>query len=131
MSLFFQANFEQNGSPPEVKIIDSQSKEDGQFQRDIARAIIKSFGWSFFFASLLKLAHDIFIFVSPILLKRIIRYAKKDSQEELWKGIIYALSLFLTTTVQSVMLAKYFYEMYLIGKYCLFFLAAIHSLWQL
>ena len=84
---------------------------------DVARAIVKSFGWSFFLASLLKLVHDIFIFVSPILLKQIIRYAKKDSEEQVWKGIIYALALLLTTTVQSVMLAKYFYEMYLIGKY--------------
>ena len=99
-----------------MKIIDSQSKDDVQLKKDVARAIVKSFGWSFFFASLLKLVHDIFIFVSPILLQRIIRYAKVDSQEQTWKGIIYALGLLLTTSVQSVMLAKYFYQMYLIGE---------------
>ena len=114
---YLQAEFTTNGGPPEVKIIDSKTgkEEDGQLKKDVANAIVKSFGWSFFLASLLKLVHDIFIFVSPLLLKRIIRYAKKDSEEELWKGIIYALALLLTASVQSVMLAKYFYEMYLIG----------------
>lgn len=32
-----------------------------------------------------------------------------------FSGIIYAIGLLLTTSIQSVMLAKYFYEMYLIG----------------
>ncbi len=109
-----KAEFE-NGAPPEVKILDPKEETSAelQFNGDIVRTIVKAFGSSFLLSSVLKLLHDIFVFVSPLLLKKIIQFAA--SEEQLWKGIIYAVGLLLTTSVQSVMLAKYFYEMYLIG----------------
>ena len=105
-----KADFE-NGAIPEVKILDPNP--DSSLKGDVVRTIVKTFGSSFLISSILKFLHDIFVFVSPLLLKRIIQYAA--SEEQVWKGILYALGLLLTTSLQSVMLAKYFYEMYLIG----------------
>ena len=53
-----------------MKIVDSKTgkEEDGQLKKDVANAIVKSFGWSFFLASLLKLVHDIFIFEKYFLI---------------------------------------------------------------
>ena len=58
------------------------------FSGDVVRTIVKSFGLSFLISSMLKLIHDVLVFVSPVLLKRIIGYAATD--EELWKGNNYS-----------------------------------------
>jgi ATP-binding cassette subfamily C (CFTR/MRP) protein 1 len=104
---------------PEVKIVAPDTstpqsvEEDNKPQAFVLSTIIKAFGGAFAKGSILKLIHDILVFLSPLLLKRIIGYAA--SEEEQWKGVIYALGLLLSTTAQSVMLAKYFYDMYVIG----------------
>ena len=60
--------------------------------------------------SLLKLVHDLLIFVPPLILKRIIQFAK-DEDEEMWKGVVYALTLLILATVQSIVLSRYFFDM--------------------
>ena len=74
---------------------------------------MRSFGPRFIGGSLLKLIHDLLIFIPPYILKRIIQFAKGD--EEMWKGIVYAFILLITATVQSIALSRYFYDMYAVG----------------
>ncbi len=108
-------------SPPEIKIVDPNAKDtedagDNEAEGygfNVVPSLGKTFGISFFKASILKLIHDLLVFLSPLLLKKIIHYAAGD--EQLWKGIMYSVALFVITSGQSVMLAKYFYEMYVIG----------------
>lgn len=82
-------------------------------QGHIIRTILKAYGSQIATAALLKLLPDIFIFYTPILLKNIIGYAQSD--EQLWKGILYSLGLLFLTSLKSILETKTSYEMYLIG----------------
>lgn len=76
-------------------------------------AMIRTFGVRFVLASLQKLIHDTLIFVAPMLLKLIIAFAASD--DYIWKGIIYAFLLLITSMLQTIFLSRYFYDMYIIG----------------
>ena len=77
--------------------------------------MLKTFGLSFFSGSLLKLCHDLLVFVSPILLRRIISFSESD--EPMWRGVLYAASLLLFAFVQTILLSQYFTRMYLVGMW--------------
>ena len=64
----------------------------------------------------MKFIHDVLVFISPLLLRRIIGFAE-DPCEQVWKGIVYALALLFTNFAQTIFMAKYFYDMYLIGMW--------------
>ncbi|XP_046739583.1 multidrug resistance-associated protein 1 isoform X11 [Diprion similis] len=86
----------------------------------ILPALCKAFGPTFLFGSLLKLSQDILTFASPQILKFLIAFVEtKDSSgnfgEPLWKGYFYAVLLFLTATVQTLVLSQYFNRMFLVG----------------
>jgi len=76
-------------------------------------ALARTFGFRFFVTSIQKLVHDSLIFVAPLLLKLLIRFA--DSKDFIWQGVIYAFLLFLASVLQTIFLSRYFYDMYLIG----------------
>ena len=77
---------------------------------------MKTYGFNFVLGSILKFIHDVLVFISPLLLRRIIGFAE-DPCEQLWKGIAYSLGLLFTNFAQTVFMAKYFYDMYLIGMW--------------
>ncbi|XP_068990929.1 multidrug resistance-associated protein 1 isoform X6 [Neodiprion pinetum] len=86
----------------------------------ILPALCKAFGPTFLFGSLLKLSQDILTFASPQILKFLIAFVEtKDSSgnfgEPLWKGYFYAVLLFLTATIQTLVLSQYFNRMFLVG----------------
>lgn len=68
---------------------------------------------SFLTGSILKLVHDIMVFIAPTILRLIIQFASSD--EPLWRGIFFAALLLLSASIQSIMLSQYFYKMYMIG----------------
>ena len=110
-----------NNGEPTVKIIKaSQEPETAEkeinIQRGVVSSIVRTYGCDFAMGSILKLIHDVLIFISPLFLKRIIAYAACPN-EELWKGIIYALGLLIANFGQSIMLSRYFYNMYVIGMW--------------
>ncbi|XP_035225144.1 multidrug resistance-associated protein 1-like [Stegodyphus dumicola] len=79
----------------------------------ITRALCKTF-WAYFLAgSIYKLFYDGLQFVSPILLKLLIAYV--TSSDPLWIGILYAVCMFLTGTLQSLLLGNYFHRMFILG----------------
>ena len=110
-----------NNGEPTVKIIKaSQEPETAEkeinIQRGVVSSIVRTYGCDFAMGSILKLIHDVLIFISPLFLKKIIAYAACPN-EELWKGIIYALGLLIANFGQSIMLSRYFYNMYVIGMW--------------
>ncbi|KAL3269853.1 hypothetical protein HHI36_008911 [Cryptolaemus montrouzieri] len=91
----------------------TQMECEGRKKASILPALVKSFGLMNLMGALLKLIQDSLMFVSPIVLKWIIDFV--DSDEELWKGFLYAGILFSASTVQTLVLSQYFYKMILIG----------------
>lgn len=79
----------------------------------ILPALIKAFGPTFAFGSFLKLGQDVLTFASPQILRLIINFVGGD--EPIWKGIFYALLLFLVAGTQTLLLAQYFNRMFFVG----------------
>lgn len=82
--------------------------------------IVKSFGGVFLFGSCLKLVSDLLTFASPQILGWIISYVENKSIEEKetepeWKGIFYAVLLFICAALQTFFLGQYFQKMYIVG----------------
>ncbi|XP_015175308.1 PREDICTED: multidrug resistance-associated protein 1 isoform X5 [Polistes dominula] len=75
--------------------------------------LCKAFGATFIFGAVLKLIQDIMSFISPQLLKLLIRFV--SGGEPLWKGYFYALLLLITATLQTLVLSQYFHRMFLVG----------------
>ena len=63
---------------------------------------------------MLKLAQDVLTFVSPQILKWLISFIS-DPEAENWKGIFYAVLLFIVASIQTVFLAQYFNRMMFVG----------------
>ncbi|XP_044754614.1 multidrug resistance-associated protein 1 isoform X1 [Coccinella septempunctata] len=82
-------------------------------EASILPVLVKSFGSTFFFGAFLKLIQDLLSFVSPQILSLLINFAK--NKEEPWKGFLYTGLLFLTATIQTMVLAQYFNRMFLVG----------------
>ncbi|CAN7994942.1 unnamed protein product, partial [Ixodes hexagonus] len=99
----------------EVKFSEPTKKVSGPkpSQLSIVRALAKTFGPMFVSGSILKLIHDTLQFVSPQVLRAMIGFV--GSGEPYWKGVFYALLMFTTATVQSLMLSAYFQRMYIVG----------------
>lgn len=79
----------------------------------IVPALIKAFGRTFVFGSILKLVNDLMTFISPQVLRLLINFVSED--EPMWKGYLYAGLLFGTASVQTLFLAQYFHRMFLVG----------------
>ncbi|XP_053695520.1 multidrug resistance-associated protein 1 isoform X2 [Sabethes cyaneus] len=79
----------------------------------ILPALTKAFGGTFAFGSFLKLGQDLLTFASPQILRLIINFVGGD--EPLWKGIFYAILLFIVAAAQTLFLAQYFNRMFFVG----------------
>lgn len=98
-------------------------------QASILPAICKTFGPTFMFGVLLKFINDVLTFVSPQVLRLIIKFVDDSTavrttengketpleQEPLWRGILFAVVLFVTAAIQTLFLAQYFQRMFLVG----------------
>ncbi len=83
--------------------------------------LIKSFGWTFLGGSIIKAFHDLMVFISPMILQRIIAFAEPVCEDceasPVWQGILYSVTLMLVSMVQTVLLSAYFYKMYLVAMW--------------
>ena len=96
------------------------------------RAMVKAFGASFAVAGFLKFISDLLNFVGPQVLKLvtfiiiqclygknhrwIIEYTKDENEAE-WKGYFYAVLLFVSAIVQSLVLQHYFHRCFVVGMH--------------
>ncbi|XP_065338923.1 multidrug resistance-associated protein 1 isoform X7 [Cloeon dipterum] len=90
-----------------------QSKTKLKYHASIVPAICKAFGPIFLFGSFLKFVQDILGFVNPQLLSLLIGFVEKD--DPLWKGLVYAILMFVTASLQTVILSQYFHRMFIVG----------------
>lgn len=81
------------------------------------------------FGVLLKFIQDVLTFVSPQILRLIIKFVDESSspkiiengkaveseQQPLWRGILFAVLLFIVAAIQTLFLAQYFQRMFLVG----------------
>lgn len=81
------------------------------------------------FGAILKLVQDVLTFVSPQLLRLIIKFVtpppvvnatnsvdvQTREEEPMWHGILYAVSLFAVASMQTLFLSQYFQRMIFVG----------------
>lgn len=95
------------------KKVDKSAKTTTQ-NASILPAIFKCFGATFFFGSILLFIQTLLIFVNPKLLDRIIGFALRP-QDPLWKGISYAVALFVVTLLMTLVENQHFNRMFFVG----------------
>ncbi|XP_071454835.1 multidrug resistance-associated protein 1-like [Hetaerina americana] len=79
----------------------------------IVPAICKAFGNSFIIGASLKMFQDILTFVNPQLLSAVIAHV--ESGDNMWKGYLFAILMFLASILQTIILSQYYHRMYLVG----------------
>uniref|UniRef100_A0A3B4F4P8 Multidrug resistance-associated protein 1 n=1 Tax=Pundamilia nyererei TaxID=303518 RepID=A0A3B4F4P8_9CICH len=77
-------------------------------------ALCLTFGPYFFISCIYKLIQDILMFVGPEILRLLIQFVN-DSSAPSWQGYFYAALLFVCTSVQSLILQKYFHVCFVSG----------------
>jgi ATP-binding cassette, subfamily C (CFTR/MRP), member 1 len=91
-------------SSASVSFVNTKAKKPSS----IVPALVKAFGGTFLFGSVLKLVNDLMTFVSPQILKLLINFVSED--EPMWKGYLYAGLLFGVASTQTLFLAQYFHK---------------------
>lgn len=131
------ASYKKSRTSATVQITPQKTKR----QASVLPAICKAFGPTFLFGVLLKFIQDVMTFVSPQLLRLIINFvddsinggpvavngtlgnetepvdyaAATSTRDPLWRGILYAVLLFVVASTQTLFLAQYFQRMFLVG----------------
>ncbi|RUS88621.1 hypothetical protein EGW08_003647, partial [Elysia chlorotica] len=82
-------------------------------KRSLFSALVRTYLWFFTKAAILKFIYDCMVFVSPQLLKLLIRFTSSD--EYLWRGFFYSSVLFFLSVMQSLVLHQYFHFTFLLG----------------
>lgn len=106
-------------------------------EASILPPICRAFGPTFLFGATLKLVQDVMTFISPQLLRAIINFVDDSShgplnqtstdtdglpqnisipeRDPMWRGILYAVLLFVVASTQTLFLSQYFQRMFLVG----------------
>ncbi|XP_006157433.1 canalicular multispecific organic anion transporter 1 [Tupaia chinensis] len=99
----------------ETKKKKKTSKVTGDFPKSwLVKSLFKTFFVVLLKSSLLKLVHDVIMFLNPQLLKLLISFANdRDAYE--WTGYVYVLLLFFVALIQSICLQYYFQMCFMLG----------------
>ncbi|XP_018568582.1 multidrug resistance-associated protein 1-like [Anoplophora glabripennis] len=92
-----------------VAFVNSKKKKEAS----ILPALLKSFWPMFVFGAILKLIQDVLTFASPQILGYIITYVREGQYE--WRGYFFSALLFITATIQTLLMAQYFNKMFIVG----------------
>ncbi|XP_078079204.1 ATP-binding cassette sub-family C member 2 [Mustelus asterias] len=77
-------------------------------------SMVKTYRYILIKGVIFKLVHDALMFVNPQLLKLMISFTADPSIYQ-WKGYLYAVLLFVTALLQSLILQQYFQYCFLLG----------------
>lgn len=91
----------------------SGSKEDYP-KSWLVKALFRTFQMTLLKSFLLKLVHDLLMFLNPQLLKSLISFAS-DPEKYSWMGYIYCILLFAVALIQSLCLQQYFQLCFVLG----------------
>ncbi len=103
---------------PKFTTKESESMTVLKSSRSVLPALVKTFGWSFFTSSVLKLISDMLSLSTPTIMKMMISFADShgtEEEQEAWKGYFYGILLFFTVLLQSLFLNSYFQMVMLIA----------------
>ncbi|CAH8637263.1 unnamed protein product [Heterobilharzia americana] len=78
-------------------------------------ALFATYGKTLAWSAFLKLTYDILVFVNPALLKLLLKFLQNIHSEPMWHGYLYAVAIFIDTSVQSVILQCYFHVVFNLG----------------
>ncbi|XP_052070953.1 multidrug resistance-associated protein 1-like isoform X2 [Mytilus californianus] len=95
----------------EVEVKDGAKKSP---QKKLLICFIKVFGPICLLHAFYKLLFDILQFISPLILRLLIRFTKDKGEYE-WRGYLYSVLMFLVAVVQSLILHQYFHGAQLVG----------------
>jgi hypothetical protein len=80
----------------------------------LVRALCQAFAAEFFTAGLLKITHDLCVFVGPNVLHAMVVFLR-NPEAPLWHGLGLTLSVTLSQLIMSICLRHYFYKCYITG----------------
>uniref|UniRef100_A0A0P6J763 Canalicular multispecific organic anion transporter 1 n=1 Tax=Heterocephalus glaber TaxID=10181 RepID=A0A0P6J763_HETGA len=80
----------------------------------LTKALFKTFYMVLLKSFIIKLVHDISLFLNPQLLKWLIAFAS-DKDAYVWTGYIYVILLFVVSLIQSLCLQSYFQMCFIMG----------------
>ena len=80
----------------------------------LVKALTRAFGFEYFIAGLLKLVHDLNVFVGPQVLHAIIVFLR-NPEAPLWHGIGLTVAITLSQVAMSLCLRHYFFKCYKTG----------------
>ncbi|CAH8552629.1 unnamed protein product [Schistosoma turkestanicum] len=78
-------------------------------------ALIRTYGKSLLWSAFLKLIYDILLFFNPMLLKLLLNFLQNIQSEPIWHGYLYAIGIFIDTSIQSLILQNYFHIVFNLG----------------
>ncbi|KAG8293325.1 Canalicular multispecific organic anion transporter 1 [Homalodisca vitripennis] len=96
-------------------LLKNQNKEPKKAV-SIIGVMIKTYWITFVFGALLKVLADSFALLNPHILNLLIKFV--ESKDYKWKGVLYAISMFLAAQLQTFCLHHYVDTMYGLGVNC-------------
>mgnify|MGYP002049095677 CR=1 FL=1 len=75
--------------------------------------MFQCFGGKFIIGSILRAVNDIFLFLSPLILRKLLSVMEND--EDVTRGYFWCVMLLLTAAAQAVISAQYFRFMFQTG----------------
>lgn len=114
------SNGHNNGYSPVKTSIQSNQPPTKKKEPGVFITIVKCFGFNYFIGFMLRTTTDLMMFVSPLILNLLIQFVESD--EPLWKGIMYATLLFCNAFVGTLFNANGIHNFYMSGmraKTCL------------
>ncbi len=109
------------------------TKQEKKETATILYPICKAFGPAFLFGAIFNLIQDLLMFVSPQLLHLIIgfvqtsttkvvingtdfsEYVRNPDEQPMWRGIFYAILLFVVASIRTLLNSQYFQRVHLVG----------------
>ncbi|TPP55792.1 Cystic fibrosis transmembrane conductance regulator [Fasciola gigantica] len=86
-------------------------------QSGLLRVLLLTFWRPLLWSGFLKLIHDILLFVSPVLLKFLLKFLQEGSSEPIWHGYVYTALILLTQCVEVLLLQRYFRLVNILGMH--------------
>ncbi|XP_048757959.2 multidrug resistance-associated protein 1-like isoform X1 [Ostrea edulis] len=98
----------------EDDLMEDQAESQYKVPARLLKALVSAYLPLALLTALYKLIYDIMQFVSPLLLKLLIKFTVNKSEYQ-WRGIFYSLLMFIMAMIQSFILHQYFHGCQLLG----------------
>ena len=95
--------------------INKKKASKGESKINVFVPIMKTFWFKLIIITFIKLFATILTFGNPLLLDLLISYISPESIEPEWRGYFYAILMFVTPLLQSILNAQYTYLIALVG----------------